>query len=485
MNYVIISLYLAGMVALGVAGYQYGTKTPDDYFLAGRRVGALVTFFTLIATNFSAFFFLGFAGAGYRIGYSYYVPMAFGTGLVGVAIILIGDRVWRLGKRHGYITPPELVGDRLGSVPLKIVFLTVMVVFTLPYLALQPIGAGYLLAQLSGGAIPEFAGAVLLTVIMVAYVFLGGMRSVALTDVVQGAMILTLMLLAVLVIGHALGGIGEANRRVFALEPSLFSRAGRGDFYNARTWFSYMILWFLAVPMFPQVFMRFFIPKSSLSLKVSASLYPLVTAGLFFGPVIIGVWGHLVFPDLAGTTSDQILPMMMADLAPPWVSAFVMVGALAAFMSTMDSQLLALSSMITRDVYVSFFNRDASVELQVRVGRWLVVILSLIGLAIAYQPPDTFFAIVTEAFTGLAVLFPATLAVLYWRRVTAAGCIASILAGEGALLGFRVGWIPEALGFGFLPLVPIITLTTVTLLALGRWRGAVPEPAVVGRPRIS
>ena len=71
-TYVIVLLYLSFMVAIGLAGHRAGRNTPDDYFLAGRGIGPVVLFFTLIATNFSAFFFLGFAGVGYRVGYSYY-----------------------------------------------------------------------------------------------------------------------------------------------------------------------------------------------------------------------------------------------------------------------------------------------------------------------------------------------------------------------------------------------------------------------------
>ena len=345
MTLAIVGLYLVLTLAIGLFAYRQSQNTPDDYFLADRGIGPVVLFFTIISTNFSAFYFLGFAGAGYRIGYSYYGIMAFGTAIVGLTFYFVGSKAWALGKRHGYITPPELVGKQLAHAPLRLVYLTVMVLFTIPYLAIQPIGAGYLLEALTGGAIPFFWGAIILTTCMVLYVFLGGMRGIVLTDVLQGVLMLGLMVMAVSVIGKALGGISEANRQVFQLEPALFSREGVGEFFTPRRWFSFMLLFFFAVPMFPQVFMRFFIPKSPGALRTAAILYPLVTALLFIGPVLIGVLGHLRFPGLMGTESDQILPMMLNALVPPWLAALVMVGALAAFMSTMDSQLLALSSI--------------------------------------------------------------------------------------------------------------------------------------------
>jgi SSS family solute:Na+ symporter len=460
----IVAIYLALTLVVGVLGYRVSRKTPADYFLADRKFGSIVLFFTLIATNFSAFFFLGFAGAGYRIGYSYYGIMSFGTALVALAFYFIGHKVWLIGKQNDYITPAELIGDRFKSPALKVLFLSVMVIFTVPYLAIQPIGAGYLLAGLTNEAIPYFWGAALLTLFMVVYVFLGGMRSVAWTDVFQGALMFVMTILAVGVIAETFGGLAQANAKVYALKPDLFSRPGLNHYFTPQKWFSFMLLWLFCVPMFPQMFMRFFTAKTADSLKVSAVLYPIVTAILFICPVIFGVLGHLAFPELAGTASDQILPMMLAKFAPAWLAALIMVGALAAFMSTMDSQLLALSSMLTRDIYLAFINRKATFNQQVIIGKLLVVVLATLGLMIAYKPPATIFKIATETFTGLAVLFPTTLAALYWKRASAFGCIASIIVGELLVIGFHLELIPATFTLGFLPVIPIVLICSMIIV---------------------
>jgi len=463
--YLMIAAYSLLTLIISLYGFRREQNTPEDYFLASRRVGTVVLFFTIVATNFSAFFFLGFAGAGYRIGYSYYGMMAFGTAFVALAFYLVGYRVWHIGRTHGYITPPELIGKSLGSKPLELVYLAVMVIFTLPYLALQPIGAGYIISSLTDGQIPYFTAASLITAFIVLYVYLGGMRTVAWTDVLQGIMMLSLITAALLMIGNALGGLGQANAQVLQQQPGLFSARGLDDFYTPQKWFSYTLLWFLSVPMFPHIFMRFFIPASTASFGTTIVIYPIVTAVLFLFPVTIGVLGHLAFPGLQGQEADQILPMMLGLYTPFWFEALVMVGALAAFMSTMDSQLLALSSMLTRDVYVRSLLPGASLKSQVLVGRLLVAALALLGLAIAYHPPATIIEIATQAFTGLAVLFPTTLATLYWRRTRPLACVVSILAGETLLVGFATGVIPESLAFGFLPVVPIVLLSGAIIVA--------------------
>ena len=466
--YLVIAAYLLATLGVGIVGYRQQNNTPEDYFLANRTISPIVLFFTLMATNFSAFTFLGFSGAGNRIGISYYAMIGFGTALVALSFYVIGYKVWLIGKEKGLITPSELIEDRLGSKTLKLLFLVVMVIFTLPYLTLQPIAAGYLLENLTDGEISYFTGATFLTLVIVLYVFMGGMRSVVITDVLQGILMFVLLLVAMLTIAHSLGGFAEANRTVYELKPELFSREGVGNFFTKPKWFSYMLLWTLSAPMFPQIFMRFYLPKTPNSLKVSSVLYPLVTTIMFICPVLIGIWGHIPFPDLAGKASDRVLPMMLAEYTPIWVASFVMVGALAAFMSTLDSQLLALSSMLTRDIYISYFRPNASLSEQTIVGRTLIVILAIIGLIIAYNPPDTIAAIATQAFTGLAVLFPTVIAALYGRNISALSCIMSIVVGEIAVLGFQFGLIPNALTFGFLPVVPIVALSSLIII-LNNW----------------
>ena len=223
--------------------------------------------------------------------------------------------------------------------------------------------------------------------------------------------------------------------------------------------------------MFPHIFMRFFIPNSAASLGATIVIYPVVTAVLFLFPVTLGVLGHIGFPGLEGKQADQILPLMLGAYTPFWFESMVMVGALAAFMSTMDSQLLALSSMLTRDLYQRTLSPNAGLRSQVLVGRLLVAALAVLGLTIAYHPPVTILEIATQAFTGLAVLFPTTIATLYWPATRPLACVLSILVGEGLLLGFATDVIPQSFALGFLPVIPIVVIASA-IVVLGSWRPA-------------
>ncbi len=464
MVYAIIIAYLALTFLSSLIGSHRQENTPESYFLANRGLTTITLFFTLIATNFSAFFFLGFAGEGYRIGYSYYAVLSFGTALAALSFYLVGNRVWHLGREHKYITPVELIADQTGSGFLKWVYIVVFLLFTFPYLALQPIGAGYILENLTGGDIPYFAGAALLTVFIIIYVFIGGMRSVATTDVKQGILMVVLIVAAVIVVASDLGGITTANEKVYAMHPDLFSRQGGGGYFTPQKWFSLSVLWIACVPMFPQLFMRFFISKRLSGFKTATIFYAAIPVLLFILPVMIGVMGHLSFPGLEGKEADSILPKMLVEHSPEWFATLVMTGALAAFMSTLDSQLLALSTIVTRDIYLPYIHPEADLKRQVWVGKCFVVVFALIGLAIAWRPFDTIFDIAKVAFSGLAVLFLPTLYVLYARRVVARVVVVSILAGELVLMGLYAGWLPQSWALGFEGIVPALVVSGVVLM---------------------
>ena len=463
---IILAIYLAVSIGIGIYG-RSKTDSAEDYFVASRKIKPWILFCTLAATNFSAFFFLGFAGASYRAGWGFYGIMAMGTSLVGLSILLLGIPIYRLGKEKGYVTPPELIAGETNSKYLGWLYGFVLVIFTLPYLATQPMGAGMLLETLSGGEIPYFTGALLLTCVMISYLVLGGMKSSAMTDVFQGVLMFTILIIFVFgfFFHEDIGGFSEGGKSLWENKPEKFVREGN---FTWQIIFSYTILWPITVPMFPQLFSRFYIAEDDKAIRTAAWLYPTIVPILFLFPVIIGVYGNIIEFDqsLSKTESDNILPLILTEYAPLWAGAVVCIGAIAAFMSTADSQILAMSSIITKDGLPTF--TEIKKENEKLTGRILIIILAIIGLILAYDPPDTIFDIVSQAFTGLAVLFPTTVAVLYWERVKANSCIISIIAGE--ILVVWSYWaaktgniIPEWFTQGFHISTPIIIITILVL----------------------
>ena len=238
----LIIAYFVGLILLGIYAHRKTNKTAQDYFLANRSFGSVILFFTLAATNFSAFTFLGFAGKAYDSGFGQYGIMAFGTAIMAIMFYVIGRKVWKLGKEKGYMTPPELIGDRFNSMSLRLLFMGVMVIFTIPYLATQAIGAGYLIESVTGASIGWQIGAIFTMLVIMIYVIFGGMRGSGWTDVIQGVLMISAMTLAVVFIAINLGGFEAANTMAYNARPELFARPGGGEYFMPMIWFSFIFM---------------------------------------------------------------------------------------------------------------------------------------------------------------------------------------------------------------------------------------------------
>jgi SSS family solute:Na+ symporter len=170
--------------------------------------------------------------------------------------------------------------------------------------------------------------------------------------------------------------------------------------------------------------------------------------------------------------------MLMDSLGGDWLSALAVAGLLGAIMSTMDSQLLTLGSIVERDLLGLRWTPSAAGggagdgRAAALPARATVAILSVAGYLLALRPPTTILAIATETFAGLAVLFPTVVAAIYWRRATAAWSIASIVAGEVMVVLYHFGWIPTA---GLLPVIPAVAVASAVLLVGGLAAGGAGE----------
>ena len=459
--YLIIALYLS--ITFGLGFYLNRSRHNEEgYFMANRSLSTFQLFLTLIATNFSAFFFLGFASEAYTKGYAYYAMAAFGTSFAAVTFYLIGEKALHYSKSAQYVTPVEMIGDLTKHQPSKYAIMLVYLLFMFPYLAIQPIGAGLILENLTNGGIPYFFGVILMVAFIIAHILIGGMKGVVLLDVKNGILMLVLMSIAAIVICHQLGGLSQINATLFEEKAGLFHSQGKNQHFNPKKWISYMLMFNLSIACLPQLFTRFMISKSSKELQRSTLLYSIIPIFLFLLPVIIGLAGHTSFPDLEGKEADGILSMMLVKHSPKWFAALILTGALAAFISTMDSLLLALGTIISRDLL-----QQLNVSKKINEVRWAkisIVIIALISLYIAQSKPQTIFALGRMTLSAMAILFPVFLLVLRWNKLNPWYYFLSIILGELTLvlLWFEVINIP--LLQGYLPLVPALMIALAPLL---------------------
>lgn len=479
-----------------LAGMNFSRSPKSDsavsFYLGGRSLGVFSLFLTMAATNFSAFTVLGLSGAGFRSGYVFYPVMAAGTGYMAISMYLAGSPMARLGKVRGWITPVDCVSDRFGSGVLSVVYALALVLFTLPYLALQPMAAGMLLESAYG--IPYRTGVLAVGTLVGLYTIWGGLRSVVRTDVFHGLLFFVLAAVAWGILVHRLGGFSRAHETALVLAPWRFGRPGgmpQGTGLDSpygigfAGWIGYFVLWFLADPLFPQLGQRFLAARDVKSLRRTALMYPFVTAILFFFTVSFGVLAGVVMPEVGVAEADRIWPLTVVKLVPGWLSSLLLLAPLAALMTTMDSQLLTLASILDRNIIGGFLvawrgrsegsaggwrtkragqgagtgrredarndvvsgqkERDwqgagtghktgAGRSRRTGIARLCVLGLCSVGMVMALDPPvDILNFLNKNAFSGYAALAPVAFGALYSRYAGAGIAGASMAAGLGML----------------------------------------------------
>ena len=415
--------YLFVALAIGLLAYRVAKATAEDYYLASRSIGTIVLLFTTFATLLSAFTFFGGPNLAYQAGPEWLIVMGALDGvLFAVLWYVIGYKQWLIGKRNGYMTLGEMLGDRFGSPGLRALVAGVSLMWLFPYVMLQQMGAGEALVGLSGGVIPYWGGAALITAFMIVYVALAGMRGVAWTDTVQGLFMLSIVWIAVVWVLSAVGGLGAATGSMLEARPAFGSFGG--GLYTPGFIVSTAITIAFGVTMFPQINQRFFVADSGAVLKRSFALWPVLVLLLFLPAFMLGAWAVGMPIDVP--EGANVLPVVLNEYTPLWFAALVIAGAMAAMMSSSDSMLLSGSSYFTRDIYRPFINPDASAQREAWLARLGVAAFATLAFLASLLRPGTLIEIGDTAFSGFALLALPVICALYWPHTTRDGMAVGI-----------------------------------------------------------
>ena len=463
--YIILACYLVGLLALGIISLlksRRAAHAETDYYLAGRGQGVLVTSLTIMATYFSGFAILTFPGWMYEGGIA---PMLYALNLpvAAAAIYILGNRIRRIGRKRGYITPADMITDYYGDSPwIRILVALTGVLYVIPYVVMQ-VKAGGLLADglfrevehitMFGQQISmEDFGVGALSLVTMVYVIIGGMRSVAWTDVMQGIILLTAMLLSGIAVIYALEGpSGYFSRVSSELGGELLTVAEAPGKHNAWKLLTFCAFASLASIIQPAQWMRFYAARDSATLRRSAIAFSTILPICFiFGVFLVGLGGRVLYEPIEaangalrlpnGDKTDQILIHVIQDYFPVMFGgigvilvSLILVAVMAASMSTADSNLHALSAVATRDVYHPLRPNSGEKE-RTWIGRIVIIVATLAAARIAIVGGNSEILNTITAFFGLAMAFsaqmlPITVDLLFFRRGSRAGAIAGLAAG--------------------------------------------------------
>ncbi|MDA2804439.1 sodium:solute symporter family protein [Nocardiopsis suaedae] len=477
--YAVIMLGIGFWVSRRRPGVRDGMKS---YYLAGGHLGAVVLFFTLYASQYSGNNVVGYAPAAYRSGFTWWQSVTFMTAIIG-GYLLFAPRLYTVAKREGFVTPTDWMRYRFGGARSSLLAAVLMLWALANYLLEQLVAMGHGIAGLTGGTVPYQAAVIGFVVVMLAYSWMGGMRAVAFTDVMQGIALLvgvTVLLAGGLwLAGGSLGGVVD---HIIATEPD---KAAVPPVRDSVNWLSLVVMVGIGAALYPHAVQRIYAADSERTLKRSLSRMawmPLVTTGVVFA---VGLIGIRLFPGLDDTGSEQLVGLIANEVAGINVFFYVMMillfgGVVAAIVSTADSVLLSLSSIISKDVYARHIAPGADEKKAVAVGKGVGVAAVAVLLVLAWNPPTLLVNIFVLKFELLIQVAPAFILGLYWKRLAEGPVFWGMAAGAALAGGLVLAGVEDVYGVhGGLVGLALNTLVCVVGTLMKRpGAGPVPVPEV-------
>ncbi len=522
--------YLAIVVYIGIFAFRRkaGDHPAEDYFLANRSLGQFVFLLSLFGTNMTAFAILGSSGHAFSNGIVTYGLMASSSALVvPLSIFLIGTRVWALGKRFGLITPVQMFRDRWECGAIGTVIFLVQAALLVPYIIIGVMGGGTALFAISGGRIPFWVGGAVVAMVVMSYVFFGGMRGTAWVNSFQTTLFLVFGAIALIVIGVGMGGFGNAVRELqsSAATAPLLTR----ERISPAFFFSYTFIPLSSIN-FPHMIIFCLTAQKMQHFKKTVVLYPICMLAIWLPAVFLGVaanralevpaiqaklearktlatTGPSLSPDernalRAKSAGDDILLRLLDYYAPLWLAGLLGAGIMAAVMAS-DSQILALSTMFSEDIFAYYEGVEKFGEnAQVITARIFVIVLTVTAYFLALRFPQPIFDLAVQyAFSGYSALMPLMIAALFWKGSTKWGALAVTLWTAASVIAVAVfqsiypaPGVVVSLGgmevlartpagtsiFGLMPVVPMVLVSAILMIVVSLFT-AKPSRATIDR----
>jgi len=455
---------MIAMVAIGLYFY-FKTKDLSDYVLGGRGLGPGVTALSAGASDMSGWLLLGLPG------------MLYSSGIVGswiaVGLIIGAYLNWhyiakplRVYTHHlnDAITIPDYFSNRFeeSGNTLRIVTAVVILLFYTLYTSSGLVGGAKLFEATFG---LDYDMALLVgSFIIVSYTFLGGYNAVSWTDFIQGILMMLALVVTPLVVIFEIGGISKAVDIISAV------KAENLDFITGSSLIGILSLmaWGLGYFGQPHILVRF------MSIRNEHEMHRAKQIGMswmilsIIGSLAVGFFGfaYVAAKGIDLQDSEKIFITLSQLLFNPWIAGFLLAAILAAIMSTVDSQLLVSSSVLTRDLYHASLRPAAGDRELVWVGRATVIMIALIAWYLSTDRDATVLSLVAYAWAGFGAAFgPLIILSLYHKGITKRGAIAGMVAGSVTIIVYKQ---LEGGIFDLYELLPGFIVATIAIVLFSR-----------------
>ena len=491
--FISMAAYMLVVIGIGLWFAKRAQQSSDNFFLGGRSLGPWVAAMSAEASDMSGWLLMGLPGVAYWCGIADAAWTAIGLAL-GTYLnwLIVSKRLRNYSFVSGNsITLPEFFSNRFHE--KKKVLLTVSALFILVFFAVYAascfVTCGKLFSTLFGYSYHSMM--IVGVVFVLFYTFIGGFLAESASDFMQ-AIVMIFALVVVLVTGTvSVGGIDVVLENAKAI-PGYFSldamaspilgedglqqvvngapQFGEPTPYGVLSMLS-MLAWGLGYFGMPQVLLRFMAIRRADELKRSRRIATVWVLISLAAAVFIGVLGRAMFPAEAGLLTaggaENVFITLSESLLPPLLAGIVMAGILAATISSSDSYLLIAASAFAKNIFGGLLKKDASDKSIMRVTRIILVVISLVGMIIAWDENSVIFTIVSFAWAGFGATFgPIMLFSLFWKRTNQAGAIAGMISGGAMVFIWKLLIKPLGGVFGIYELLPAFIVSCIFIVVV-------------------
>ena len=484
----IILVYLVLLIGLGLFASRLFSGTKRDYLLASHSIGPFLLLMSLFGTTMTAFALVGSTGEAFKEGIGVYGMLASSSGIIhSLCFFVIGVKIYAFGRRYGYTTQIQYFRDRLESDFVGVLLFPILVGLVIPYLLLGVMAGGTVIQNMTAGAFPDWdlfngegpknggvppwMGSLLICVVVLIYVFMGGMRGTAWANAFQTLVFMVLGVVTFFFIAQNLGGQDSLLENLKTVSQSVDSDKTT-RIHMSKTKFCTYLLVPLSVGMFPHLFQHWLTAKNADSFKLPVICHPIFIMIVWVPCVLMGIWATTM--QLPPTiTPNGVLPFMVKTQTGPILGGLLTAGILAAIMSSLDSQFLCLGTIFGNDIVNHYVGYDRlSDKQQVVLARVFIVLIVAVTYGISLVGYTSVFAMGVWCFSGFSSLFPLVFASLYWKGLTLPGAYAGILATIASWLylfresgyGSNRTYTIDLMGYEVMPVLAIFLCSLIAMV---------------------
>lgn len=450
-----ILLYLFVMLIIAYKVNQHKNNSAnylEEYFIGSRSLGGFVLAMTITASYIGASSFVGGPGVAYKLGLGWVFLACIQAPTVILTLGILGKKLAIVSRKIDGVTISDFIKARYESNILVILSSISMLIFFAAMIIAQFVGGARLLETVTG--LPYTTGLTIFGIVVILYTSFGGFRAVAITDTIQGAMMMIATIFLLRGIIHNGGGLENIMKTIAITNPRALTPSSGGAISK-----SYMLSFWMLVGVallgLPSTVIRCMAFKDSKSMHRAMVIGTFVLGFVMLGIHLIGALGSAIVPSL--DIGDKIIPTLaMTALSPLWAGIFIG-GALASIMSSVDSLLIMSSAAIIKDIYVGYINKKAGEVDIKKITTYTTMVTGIIIFLLSLNPPSLLVWLNLFALGGLEAAFFTTIVLgLYWKRANATGAMASMTIGVASYFFFTLKGIKI---LGMHQIVPVIGIS--------------------------